>query len=146
MMHSSSGTGSYSLVMSALARVLVVDDYADTAESMSRLVRMLGKYDVRQALSGRDALEEIERFDPQLVLLDIGLPDVTGYEIARAIRARANRRQPYLVAISGWGGNDRRQQAMAAGFDRHVLKPPPVTVVRQVLECADEKAAITAPL
>src|SRR5258705_1217540 len=101
MMHSSSGTGSYSLVMSELARVLVVDDYADTAESMSRLVRTLGAYEVRQALSGRDALAQIERFDPQLVLLDIGLPDVTGYDIARSIRARANRRQPYLVAITG---------------------------------------------
>ena len=75
------------------------------------------------AHSGRGALELAEKFDPQVVVLDIGLPDLDGYEVARLIRGAEWGRSTVLVAATGWGREDDKQRAFAAGFNHHLTKP-----------------------
>jgi two-component system, chemotaxis family, CheB/CheR fusion protein len=103
-------------------RVLVVDDYPDSAAIVAALLTLLG-YECRTAMTGSDALEVAARFDPQTVLLDIGLPDISGYEVARELRAHARGRSLHLAAITGWGQPADRTRALAAGFDQFLLKP-----------------------
>ena len=78
---------------------------------------------MRIAHSGREALTIFEQFDPAFVLLDIGMPDMDGYEVARAIRSRYAERHPVLVAFTGWGQETDRARAREAGFDHHLVKP-----------------------
>ena len=103
-------------------RVLVVDDNADAAESLGLLLSLLG-HEVQTAGDGHAALQLAERFAPQLVLLDIGLPGLNGYEVARAIRGAPWGQAMQLVAVTGWGQDRDRQAALEAGFDRHLTKP-----------------------
>lgn len=116
-------------------RVLVVDDYPDAADVVCVLLTMLG-YDCRSANSGSAALEEASRFDPELVILDIGLPDMSGYDVARELRARAGSRRLHLAAVTGWGQPADRERAFAAGFDQHVLKPTDATKLKSILSVA----------
>ena len=101
------------------ARVLVVDDYEDTAKAFAMLLEQLG-HDVRIATSGREALAVARAFEPDLVLLDIQLPDLVGYEVAERLRADAGSRPLGLIALTGL---NTRQQCLAAGFDAYALKP-----------------------
>jgi two-component system, sensor histidine kinase len=123
------------------ARVLVVDDYPDSAESVCTLLTLLG-YDCQIACCGRDALAQAAAFDPAIVLLDIGLPDISGYEVARALRARNP--SLYIAAVTGWGQPDDRVRALAAGFDQHVLKPTDAATLKLILKRAGEHFAQTA--
>jgi signal transduction histidine kinase len=103
-------------------RILIADDNADSAESMGMLLRLMGN-DVRIASDGLDAVEQAAAFQPDIVLMDIGMPRLDGYEAARRIRNQAWSRDTLLVAVTGWGPSDNSEQATAAGFDCHFTKP-----------------------
>ena len=117
-------------------RVLVVDDHPDTAEVLSVLFQMLG-HETRAALRGREALQLAREQDPDLVLLDIGLPDITGYEVVRALRADARRPDRFIAAMTGLTRPTDISRALTAGFDQHILKPIDIAKIRQVLQAAD---------
>ncbi len=103
-------------------RALVVDDNVDNAESLAMLLRLHGD-DVRTAHSGVEALEIGEQFHPQIVLLDIGMPQMNGYETCRALRERAWGRSALVIAQTGWNQTEDRESARQAGFDAHLVKP-----------------------
>lgn len=119
-------------------RVLIADDNHDAALSLSMLLRSMG-HDTRVVHDGIEALEEAERFRPQVVLLDIGMPRLNGYETARRIAGRPWAAATQIVAVTGWGQETDRQQAKAAGFHRHLVKPVDLGALRTVL--ADACAA-----
>jgi signal transduction histidine kinase len=102
-------------------RVLVVDDNQDAADSIGLLIGDLGA-EVRVAYDGSRALAVVKEFDPSLVLLDIGLPDLNGYEACQEIR-RMKGSSVSIVAVTGWGQDEDRRRALAAGFDAHLTKP-----------------------
>jgi signal transduction histidine kinase/CheY-like chemotaxis protein len=103
-------------------RVLVVDDNADARDAMQFLLEDDG-HEVRSAGDGPGALEEARSFQPQVVLLDIGLPGMDGYEVSRALRAVAGCERALIVAVSGYGQAEDRARSRVAGFDEHLLKP-----------------------
>jgi PAS domain S-box-containing protein len=103
-------------------RVLVVDDNRDSAESLAALLR-LDRHEVLVAYGGKEALLVAEREQPDLILLDIGMPDMDGYEVARLLRADDQSPGVLIVAISGYGQAGDRQKSLAAGFDGHLVKP-----------------------
>jgi signal transduction histidine kinase/ActR/RegA family two-component response regulator len=106
----------------ASLRVLVVDDNQDAAETLSFLLKQAG-HEVRVAHDGPGALEMARGQRPQVVLLDIGLPGMDGYEVARALREGVGLRNAYIVAITGFGQPDDRRRAEESGFDDHLAKP-----------------------
>ena len=116
-------------------RVLVVDDNIDGAETLAMLLEYSGNV-TRLAHTGPDALTAAGEFQPDLVFLDIGLPGFDGYEVARRMRADPSLRQPMIVALTGWGSEDDRKQAAAAGFDRHLVKPIDASKLDDVLAAA----------
>jgi PAS domain S-box-containing protein len=109
-------------------RVLVVDDNTDAADGLARLLRMQG-HEVTTAADGLEAVEAASRLDPDVILLDIGLPRLDGYEVARRIRMAAALRgavdsnRPRIIALSGYGQEDDRRRSREAGFDHHLVKP-----------------------
>jgi len=103
-------------------RVLVVDDERDEVLTLVALLRDEG-YEARGAYRGKEVLDLVRKFDPHAVLLDIGLPDLNGYEAARQIRSRYGSASPLLVAVTGWKKASDRMLAEMAGFDHHVAKP-----------------------
>ena len=107
------------------ARVLLVDDNSDAVEALAELLRMEG-YEVISAGSAEVALERVESFRPHAALLDIGLPKMNGYDLARALRARPSLRALRLIALTGYGRAPDRQRAFDAGFDEHFVKPAPL--------------------
>ncbi|HEY7474465.1 MAG TPA: ATP-binding protein [Vicinamibacterales bacterium] len=112
-------------------RMLVVDDNADGADSLGLLLEMLGA-DVRVVYDGHAALEALDTFQPSVVLLDVGMPDLDGYEVARRMRARGGN-QLTIIAITGWGQPDDRARSREAGFDEHLTKPPDLEQLRHLL-------------
>ncbi len=102
-------------------RILVVDDNRDAAESLAMLLGILG-HEVRTAHDGEAGVAAAE-FRPDLILMDLGMPTVDGYEAARRIRAEPWGGETFLVALTGWGADDDRRQTRDAGFDRHLVKP-----------------------
>jgi signal transduction histidine kinase len=113
-------------------RILIADDNADSAESMGMLLRLMGN-DVRIASDGLEAVEQAEAFQPDIVLMDIGMPRLDGYEAARRIRNQDWSRDTLLVAVTGWGPSDNSEQATAAGFDRHFTKPLDPAELRRIV-------------
>jgi two-component system CheB/CheR fusion protein len=103
-------------------RILIVDDNRDSRETLATLLRLFG-HDVRTAHDGRHALEMAAAYRPDMVLLDIGLPVLNGYEVARRLRAEPDHRDTVLVAVTGYGGEEDRRRSLAAGFDHHMVKP-----------------------
>jgi len=103
-------------------RILVVDDNRDAAESLGLLLETMG-HEVRVAHAGGEGLLAVQAFAPAVVLLDIGMPDMDGYEVARRIRDEEGSARAVLVAITGWGQDEDRQRAREAGFDHHLTKP-----------------------
>lgn len=103
-------------------RILVVDDNVDSAESMALLLG-LGGQEVRTAHDGPAALETARTFKPRVVLLDIGLPGMTGYEVAPRLRELPGMESAVLVALTGYGQEEDRQRALDAGCDHHMVKP-----------------------
>ena len=115
-----------------LPRVLVVDDNEDAADSLGALLKVLGA-EVHVVHSGERALETLERFKPEVVFLDIGMPGMDGYEVARRIRNRDDAGRFRLVALTGWGQEKDRRLSKAAGFDHHLIKPADVSALQAVL-------------
>jgi CheY-like chemotaxis protein/nitrogen-specific signal transduction histidine kinase len=105
-----------------MKRVLVADDNRDAAESMGMLLRLMGN-EVRTVHDGVQAVEEAEAFQPDVILLDIGMPRLNGYEAARRIRGQQWSEAATLVALTGWGQEEDKRRATEAGFDKHFTKP-----------------------
>jgi two-component system CheB/CheR fusion protein len=103
-------------------RVLVVEDNLDAAESLALLLRM-ARHDVRMAHTGPEALEAAVAFHPQVVLLDIGLPGIDGFEVARCLRQHPELKDMRLIALTGYGRETDLQRSQEAGFDHHLVKP-----------------------
>ncbi|MFL6214182.1 MAG: PAS domain S-box protein [Blastocatellia bacterium] len=106
----------------APCRILVVDDNVDSAESIALLLELNG-HQVRMAHDGPTALEVAGSFRPEVIVLDIGLPGMDGYEVARRLRNDSAIREALLIALTGYGQDEDRQQSLAAGFDHHLVKP-----------------------
>ena len=113
-------------------RILVVDDNRDAAETLGALLSGLGAT-VSVADSGPAALEILKTFEADAVLLDIGMPEMDGYEVSRRIRATPDRGRVLLIALTGWGQEDDMRRSRAAGFDHHLVKPPDVDKLRDLL-------------
>jgi PAS domain S-box-containing protein len=118
-------------------RVLVVDDNRDATESMALLLGLWG-HQTRTAHDGATALEIAAQFQPEIVLLDIGLPGMDGYEVARRLRAVPGAKDAFLVAMTGYGQEEDRRRTREAGFARHFVKPADPLVLRRVLDMMDE--------
>src|SRR5688572_23650578 len=103
-------------------RVLVVDDNRDAAESLSLVLGFAG-YEVMTAFNGIEALETGSRERPEAALIDIGMPGMSGHEVARRIRLEAWGKHAALIALTGWGQDSDKQLAIGAGFDEHMTKP-----------------------
>jgi CheY-like chemotaxis protein len=112
--------------------ILVVDDNVDAAQSLAMLLRLEG-HDVRVAHDGRAALAAVEADPPELVFLDIGMPVMNGYDVARRLRQRPGLERLVLVAMTGWGQEEDRRRSQEAGFDHHLVKPAEPKTVRQLL-------------
>jgi len=113
-------------------RVLVVDDNRDSAASLGMLLQMLGA-EVQLAHDGRAAVEAYGAGNPAVVVLDIGLPGMDGYEVARTLRARHPDRSPTIIAVTGWGHEGDRQRAREAGIDHHLVKPADIEQLQRLL-------------
>jgi len=113
-------------------RVLVVDDNRDNADSLAALLQVEG-YDVRLAYDGEEALAVAEVYRPHVLLLDIGLPKLSGYDVCRRLREEPWARQATFVAVTGWGQQRDRAQARATGFDAHLVKPVEYEKLAEVL-------------
>jgi CheY-like chemotaxis protein len=103
-------------------RMLVVDDNRDGADLMAVLLRLQG-HEVEVAHDGYCALEIAAKFEPEVVLLDIGLPGLNGYDVAKQLRQMKLRRPQCLIAMTGYGSDEDRQRTEEAGFDHHIVKP-----------------------
>jgi CheY-like chemotaxis protein len=112
--------------------VLVVDDNHDAAESTALLLKALGAQ-VRVAFGGAAALQLVERWRPELVLLDLGMPEMDGHEVARRLVQHFGGQRPLLVALTGWGQQQDREQTRRAGFDEHVVKPVDLAGLQRLL-------------
>jgi CheY-like chemotaxis protein len=107
----------------ARRRVLVVDDNRDAADTLATLLRLNG-HETQTVYDGQDAVEATLRMQPDVVLLDIGLPRLSGYNVARMIRDQnGHNGRPVLVAVTGWGQDEDRRRSEGAGFDSHLVKP-----------------------
>jgi CheY-like chemotaxis protein len=103
-------------------RVLLVDDNTDSSEPLSLLLQAKG-HETRVAVEGAEAISVADDFQPHCVVLDLGLPGMDGYEVARRLRERPYGATLTLVALTGWAGKDVRTKAAEAGFDYHLVKP-----------------------
>jgi signal transduction histidine kinase len=127
----------------ARRRILVADDNSDALESLATLLE-LGGHEVFSAANGALALESAERNLPEVALLDIGMPQLDGYEVARRIRAQPWGRSITLVALTGWGQDSDRRRSGEAGFDSHLVKPLDLDKLTELLERLPVKAAESA--
>jgi signal transduction histidine kinase len=122
-------------------RILVVDDNRDAAESLNILLTTWGQ-DARVAHDALAALEVAAKFQPEIVLLDIGLPKLHGYDVARRMREQAWGKRALIVAVTGWGQEADRQQSKAAGIDHHMIKPVDPLALREMLATHQPKKAV----
>ncbi|QDU38117.1 Autoinducer 2 sensor kinase/phosphatase LuxQ [Maioricimonas rarisocia] len=114
-------------------RILVVDDNRGAAWLLSKLLTRLASHDVEMAHDGPSALARVKEWRPEIVLLDIGLPQMDGFEVGRAIREMPDFDDLLLVALTGYGQKEHRQKSKAAGFDLHLVKPPSLDQMKMVL-------------
>jgi CheY-like chemotaxis protein len=114
-------------------RILVVDDNHDAARSLARLLNLAGN-EVQTAGDGREAVAAAAAFRPDVVLLDIGLPVLNGYDVARQIRAQPWGGDMALIALTGWGQDEDRRRSREAGFDHHLVKPVDTDTMMRLLD------------
>jgi CheY-like chemotaxis protein len=119
-------------------RILIVDDNADSAEAIAKLLQLKG-YNVRCAVDGASAVTIAQQFEPHLVLLDIRLPDIDGYEVLRRLREQSGPSQPLVAAVTGYGQPEDRRRTQAAGFDRHLVKPFGPDVLMALIQSLEQK-------
>jgi PAS domain S-box-containing protein len=126
----------------SIRRVLVVEDNLDAAQTLTELLSLWG-HDVAHAACGEDALRIAATFHPEIALVDIGLPGMDGYEVARALRsaaadgAEARGAAPVLIGLTGYGREEDRTRGREAGFDHHLIKPLDPEVLRRLLRCVE---------
>jgi CheY-like chemotaxis protein len=119
-------------------RVLVVDDSTDAADTTAALLESAGCA-VRVAYGGEEALDQVEAFRPEIVLLDIGMPGLNGLDVCSLIRSSGTADAPYIVALTGWGQEEDRRKTRAAGFDAHLVKPAAPEALLNVIEQAPDR-------
>ena len=124
-------------------RVLIVDDNRDAADTLALLLTQLGAT-AHAVHSGEAALAALDKFKPEAILLDIGMPGMDGYEVARSIRANTKHRGSLLIALTGWGQEQDQRRSRAAGFDHHLIKPPDLDRLRELLESTPATARVPA--
>ncbi len=110
------------LATAAAMKILVVDDNHDSAETLAELLALMG-HDVRTVHDGESAVAEASEFRPEAIVLDIGLPDIDGYQVCRRIREQPWGKKTIVIALTGWGDHDAKSRSEAAGFDSHLVKP-----------------------
>jgi len=115
-----------------LRRILVADDNLDAGETLAMLLRLDG-HEVHVATDGLQALDLFARVHPDVAILDIGMPGLSGHEVARRIRDLRNEQPVTLIAITGWGQQADKDRAAASGFDHHFTKPVEPTVLSELL-------------
>ena len=113
-------------------RILVVDDNRDSAESLAMLLTITG-HETRTAHDGEEAISAVETFEPEVVLLDIGLPKLNGYDACRRIRQQWPDRKILMVALTGWALDEDRRRSKDAGFDHHMVKPLDLAALTNLL-------------
>lgn len=114
-------------------RILVVEDDPESLEMMGALLSLWG-HDARLVPAGPAALEAVEREMPDVVLLDLGLPGMDGFEVARRLRCRPGGDSAFIAAVTAYRGDEHRRQAREAGFDRYLTKPVDLEGLREVLD------------
>jgi PAS domain S-box-containing protein len=117
-------------------KVLVVDDNRDAADTLVMILRMMG-HEIATAYDGEEAVQTAAEFRPDVIFLDIGLPRMNGYEVARHIRAQPWGREIALIALSGWGQEEDKRRALEAGIDQHLTKPVEATILANLLARLD---------
>jgi PAS domain S-box-containing protein len=122
-------------------RILIVDDNPDVVESFQLMLQMMG-HEVETALDGLEAIEKAGQFQPEAIVLDIGMPGIDGLETARRIRQQPWGERAVLIAITGWGNDDNKRESSEAGFDVHLVKPiDPMTIVNTLDKIDESKAS-----
>lgn len=121
-------------------RVLVVDDNHDAADSLGMLLRFEGA-DVHVVYDGASALRALETYQPRIVLLDLGMPDMDGFEVARRMRKNPEFKDLTIVALTGWGQEHDRKRSREAGFDHHLIKPADLNTLQALLASVEKTAA-----
>ena len=119
---STGGPRTHDAAQGMAKRILLADDNVDYAASMALILEAMG-HDVRVANDGEQAVALAQIFSPQIAFLDIGLPTLSGYALARRLRTLPETRKCILVAVTGWGQEDDKRNAREAGFDHHLVKP-----------------------
>jgi two-component system CheB/CheR fusion protein len=114
-------------------RVLVVDDNVDAANSLAMLLRLTDGHDVQVAYDGLSALEVAERQQPEVLLLDLGMPGLSGFEVARRLRLQAEFARSLIVALTGWGMERDRIRTRESGFDEHLVKPVEPEIILELV-------------
>ncbi|MGH8086395.1 MAG: response regulator [Lysobacter sp.] len=112
-------------------RVLVVDDNRDAADTLAMMIEMLG-HEVRRLYDPHAVIADVTAFRPQVVFLDVGMPGLSGYELAPKLRALPGFDDLAIVAVTGWGQPEDRRRTRAAGFDEHLVKPPPLEAIQRL--------------
>ena len=115
-----------------LRRILVADDNRDAGETLAMLLRLEG-HEVHVAVNGLEALELFNRLSPDVAILDIGMPGLSGHEVAQRIRALDRQPPVTLIAVTGWGQKADKDRAAASGFDHHFTKPVEPAVLSRLL-------------
>jgi CheY-like chemotaxis protein len=114
-------------------RVLVIDDDLDGMQTLATLLRHMG-HQVEFAISGSAGLEAAHRMEPEFVLLDLNLPGMDGFEVARRLKGGRTARRPRIIAITGYSGEDYRRRSIGAGCEQHLVKPVDSETLLRLLE------------
>ena len=138
--NSEAKSGRDRMVAAGALRILVVDDNPDVAASLAMMLKMVGN-EVRIAHDGREGLRSADEFRPAVVLLDIGLPKINGYEAAKLIRQHDWGKQMVLIALTGWGQDEDRRRSTEAGFNHHLVKPIKLAPLLKLLAHVAEPAS-----
>ena len=129
----------FNLPLPKASRVLIADDNEDAGRSLALLLEIMG-HEVRQVPDGLQAVAMATSFQPHLILLDIGMPGIDGYEVCRRIRQLPCGERVRVVAMTGWGQDEDLRRSRDAGFDRHLVKPVDPAEIERLLDSIDGTA------
>ena len=118
--------------MKSTLRILIVDDNRDSADSLAMMLKVMGN-ETYTAYDGEEAVAAADKFRPEVILLDIGLPRLNGYEACRRIRTQENGKRVIIIAQTGWGQDTDRQRTHDSGFNHHMVKPVNSTALISLL-------------